>query len=103
MVVLATQTPSIRTLPGPQPSRTVMTTSSGCWRGTGGMACADDARASAKATAISLIICHSPVEVAQSRVAALERQITSHPGTEVFDLDQQVRRVGLSRTQCGDK
>ena len=33
-----------------------MTIPSGCWRGTRGMACADDAKASAKATANNLII-----------------------------------------------
>jgi hypothetical protein len=33
-----------------------MTIPSGCWRGTGGMACADDAKANAKATANNLII-----------------------------------------------
>ena len=35
------------------------------------MACADDAKASAKATVISLIICFSPVDFPPSRVAAL--------------------------------
>ena len=33
-----------------------MTNPSGCWMGTRGMACADDAKASAKATANNLII-----------------------------------------------
>jgi hypothetical protein len=37
-----------------------MTISSGCWSGTGGMAWADDANASAKATAVNLIMLLSP-------------------------------------------
>src|ERR1051326_3531863 len=62
MVVLGTQgPPGPRTRPGPHPSRTLMTVSSGCRTETGGMACADDAKASAKATAINLIITFLPV------------------------------------------
>jgi hypothetical protein len=54
------------------------------------MACADDAKASAKATAIGLIIRSSPVQVAQSGQA---HQPTSGP--EAFDLDQQMSPAEL--------
>src|SRR6516225_4345103 len=54
---LATQTPStLRTIPGPHPSRTMMTMPSGCWRGTVGMACTDDAKANPTTTNDNLII-----------------------------------------------
>jgi len=42
---------SVRRIPGPHASRTWMTIPSGCWRGTGGIACASDATVNEKATA----------------------------------------------------
>jgi hypothetical protein len=39
-----------------------MTIWSDCWTGTGGIASAEDAKAKAKATAISLIISHSSLD-----------------------------------------
>jgi hypothetical protein len=43
-------------MPAPQASRTVITMSSECWSAAGGIACAEEARAAAKASAINLII-----------------------------------------------
>ncbi len=57
MVVLATQTPRIRVLPGPQPQATCVMTLSGCEIGAGVIASADVVTAKAKpAIAINLII-----------------------------------------------
>jgi hypothetical protein len=57
MLCLATQTPPIRVLPGPQPKAACVIALSGCGIGTGLIACADVATARAKpATAISLSI-----------------------------------------------
>jgi hypothetical protein len=62
MVVLATQTPPILVLKGPQPKATWVIKPSGWWIGAGGMACEDAVRAKANtATAIDLIICFSPM------------------------------------------
>jgi hypothetical protein len=55
-MVLATQTPRTRVLPAPHPYATSAVTPSGCGRGASGTACADDVKASTKATAINLII-----------------------------------------------
>jgi hypothetical protein len=56
-VVLATQTPLTRVLPGPHAAATCMTMPSGWGIGAGVIACAEVARAKAKpATAINLII-----------------------------------------------
>src|SRR5437764_4320321 len=57
MLCLATQTPPIRVLPGPQPKAACVIALSGCGIGTGLIACADVATTRAKpATAISLSI-----------------------------------------------
>lgn len=53
---------AVRRIPGPHASRTRVTIPSGCWVGTGGMACADDATTSAKATANNLIIVTLPLK-----------------------------------------
>jgi len=50
-----TQTPLTRCIPAPQASRINVSISSGCG-GESGMACADDARATAKAVAINLVM-----------------------------------------------
>ena len=41
---------AVRRIPTPHASRALITISSGCWRGTSGMACADDAKANTTAT-----------------------------------------------------
>jgi hypothetical protein len=51
---------SVRRIPGPQASRIWMMIPSGCWRGTGGMACANEAKVNEKATATNLIIASPP-------------------------------------------
>jgi hypothetical protein len=51
-----TQRPFTRCMPAPHASRTLMTISSDCWSGVGGIACAEEAKASANATAITRII-----------------------------------------------
>jgi hypothetical protein len=57
MVVLATQTPATRVLPGPHPKRTCVNMPSGWGSGAGVIACAEVARATTKpAAAINLII-----------------------------------------------
>ena len=48
-----------------------MITSSGCWSGAGGMACAEDAKARAKATTISLIIASLPLVHSHTRLSRL--------------------------------
>lgn len=53
-----------------------MTIPSGCWEGTGGMACADDARTSPKATANNLIIVALPLK---SPKAELLFQVAHQP------------------------
>src|SRR4051794_28349124 len=58
MVVLATQTPATRVLNGPQPKRACVIIPSGCCRGAGVSACAEETRAKpATVTAINLNIC----------------------------------------------
>jgi hypothetical protein len=66
-----------------------MTIPSGCWRGTGGMACADDAKASAKATANNLIIVTLLLKSTEVGLLLLGR-ISPHLGSEGFDLGQRV-------------
>jgi hypothetical protein len=47
-----------------------MTISSGCWMGARGIACAEDAKARAKATALNLIMASLPFDIVQKREAA---------------------------------
>ena len=57
-VAVRTQTPLTLCIPAPQASRTSVSVSSACG-GASGMACADDARATAKAAAINLVMVSS--------------------------------------------
>ena len=70
MVVLATQMPLTRVLPGPQAAAACVTRLSGDEIGTRGIACADVVRTKAKPTASNLIILSSP-----SRSRAQAKQI----------------------------
>jgi hypothetical protein len=56
---VATQAPPTRCIPAPHASRTCVIIASGCSAGASGMACAADAKAMTKATAINLIIAYS--------------------------------------------
>jgi hypothetical protein len=71
-----TQRPFTRCMPAPHASRTLMTMSSDCWSGVGGIACAEEVKASANATAITRII--DFLLFSCSRREGRRRQHTSH-------------------------
>jgi hypothetical protein len=50
-------------MPAPHASRTLTTTSSECWSGAGGIACAEETKVAAKAIAIKRIIGFLPVKI----------------------------------------
>jgi hypothetical protein len=55
-----------------------MTISSGCWMGARGIACAEDAKARAKATALNLIMASLPFDIVQKREAAFFELLSTH-------------------------
>jgi hypothetical protein len=104
LVVLATQTPLTRVLPAPHAARTVVTILSGCWTGASGTACADDASVKAKATAIILIMGHTPVfELTPHRQLVLGLMLeTIHPACRVGPRARDVR-FGSKADICAAK
>jgi hypothetical protein len=104
LVVLATQTPLTRVLPAPHAARTVVTILSGCWTGASGTACADDASVKAKATAIILIMGHTPVfELTPHRQLVLGLMLeTIHSACRVGPRARDVR-FGSQADICAAK
>src|SRR5215475_438292 len=89
-------------IPAPHASRTVVTTLSSCWMGATGTACADDARAKAKATAINLSIASSLLLDVLARPAARLRGAVGAKDCTSFLAVPVVSKLVMAWFERGD-
>jgi hypothetical protein len=76
-----------------------MTISSGGWVGARGIACAVDAKARAKATALNLIIASLPFDIGQKRNLLFRTSVDASLGRKIFDLDQSCPVYAMARSR----